>query len=156
MNFRMSIPEEESLPRIPLIGAVFIGVGLGGIVYYLIHGGFPLPAISSLPIYLSVWFWAFLLYISFQFRNRLLQAGILILLAGLVVKWIGAGYHGSLPWLAHSALNLVAGVLFVAAGIKVTSLRNRIVTFLLFVGFFVFRYWTISKVVKDMTTYGVQ
>jgi hypothetical protein len=155
MNLRINLHEEKFLPRAPFLGALFIGLGVGNISYYLIHDRLPPPS-TSLPLHWLVCFWMFMLYFAFQFHNGLLRVWMLLLPAIGIVRWISHGYDGPIAWLAGSGLHLLAGVLLVVAGAKVISFRSRIVASLLFAAFLAFRYWSIANWIGISERMGIQ
>jgi hypothetical protein len=152
MNFRTTVHVERFLPLAPFFGAVFVGVALGGFAYYLTYDRVPPPS-TPLSIYLSVCFWAFMLYVAFQFRN-LLRAWMIVMLADQVFAWIWNSYGGLSVWFVHNALTLFGGVLLVTAGAKARSARTRIAVFLLLVGVSIFRYFTIVNWARILEKMG--
>jgi hypothetical protein len=144
MNLRVNIPELKFLPLAPFVGAVFIATALAGFVFYLINGRVP-PESTPLPVYLLVFFGVFLLYLAFQLHNRLLRTFMIMLFANQLLSWLSHGYDGLGAYFVHTALNLLAGVLLVTAGLKRLSHRAFFAAFLLFFVFVIFRYVAIAN-----------
>jgi hypothetical protein len=153
MNLKIDMREEKFLPWAPFLGALFMGLGVSNIAYYLISYRVPSPS-TSISVYFLICLWICMLYFAFQFRNGLLRAWMLLLPAIGIVRWISHGYAVPIAWLVGSSLHLLAGILLVVAGVKSISIRNRIAAFLLFIVFLAFRYWSIAKWVSISETIG--